>query len=434
MPEATNNRLPDAQPPEALTGRAAKAQKWLGAGLLILGLLQLTGCGFGPDSAASQTEPENAPAAAEKVAVAVVTVARQRQSLHTELSGRVVAQRIAEVRPQVRGLVAERLFEEGASVAAGELLYRIQDDRYQALWHQARADLAIARASLASAEISRQRYQQLVGVDGISQHEYELSKAEVAKQQAEVQAREAALKSAELDLQQTQIRAPVSGVIGRAEVNQGALVSAEQTVPLARIQQLDPVYVDLVLPARQLLALKRRQLQQTDGHSLVAHQPVKLTLEDGLDYGSTGSVTFADSRADTSTGMVTLRAQFANPDGLLVPGMFVRAELTLGEQVDVVVVPQQAVNFDEQGRAFVWRVENGAAQIRLLTLLEQRPDANTRHHWLVDSGLESGDQVVTEGIMRLYPGVLVTTTEWQPTELNSLAMDDIAAGLAGSSP
>lgn len=380
------------------------------SGLLLASMMILTGC-------LSSSDAVGPPAgdAVEAVPVAVVTVALENRPVVTELSGRVVASTIAEVRPQVSGIVAERLFVEGAQVQQGDLLYRIRDDRYRALWRQAGADLAVARAGLASAEISLQRYARLVGQDGVSQHEYELSKAAVELQQAEVLAREATLKTAEIDLQQTQIRAPVAGVIGWAEVNQGALVSIGQSTALARIQQLDPVYVDLQLPGQQLLAMKRRQHADVmAGHT--ADTRVQLLLDDGLPYEHDGELTFSGSRLDTSTDMVMLRVRFANPEGLLVPGMFVRAQLTLGQQQLVARLPQQAVSFDEHGQPVAWVIRDNKAEQQVLQLLDSRPLADSRHQWLVQQGLVDGSQVVTEGSMRLYPGATVMSTDWQAPE------------------
>lgn len=401
----------------------------------VLLLWVLVGCGGAtPDTTANSADSTSDESAMEEeaVAVAVLTVAASPQTLMTELSGRVIAQRIAEVRPQVRGIVAERLFTEGSHVRKGDLLYRIEDDRYQAQKHQAQADLAIARAALTSAEISHKRYQQLVGLDGVSQHEYELGKAAVEEARAQVLAREAALDSAELDLQQTLIRAPVSGVISRAEVDQGALVSAEQSTPLARIQALDIVLVDLVLPARQLLQMRRNGADSGEP-GVLAKQSVELILEDGHPYGHPGSIMFADYQVDQSTGMVTLRARFDNPDGLLIPGMFVRARLALGAPQALIAVPRQALVFSPSGQPQVWLVKDGKARLQALELLEQRPVDGQRGVWLVKSGLEVGEQVVTEGLLRLHPGVAVVTSQW-PGEFVELASDNLPEPVRGSSP
>ena len=348
--------------------------------------------------------------------VAVVTLAARDLHLETELSGRVSAMRIADVRPQVRGIIEKRFFEEGATVKAGEILYQINHASYSAALDQASANVAVANASLTNLRLISERYQKLAQTNNISRHDMEVAQANYQQGRAQLQASEAALKTAQIDLERTKIRAPIAGRIGRSLVTEGALVSAEQETALARIQQWDPVYVDIVQSSQQITQLKRNLAVRTPSANLSASQSqVSLLLEDGQIYEQRGTLKFTDINVDPETGMVNLRAQFPNPDGILLPGMFVRTQVEQGTTAQVLLVPQQAVSYNEKNQPVVWVVNaQQIAEQRTLQLLGQRDN-----QWIVrerlplhESGLVSGDRVIVEGSLRVSPGLKVTTVDW----------------------
>lgn len=345
-----------------------------------------------------------APAPALPAQVGVLRLQASDALLQVELSGRVSAYRVSEVRPQVSGLIQQRLFQEGAEVKAGQLLYRIDAGRYQAAVELAEANLSNARASLDSLRSRALRYAELIKIEGVSRQELEDAQAALRQGQASVQAGLAALKAARVDMQHTRIRAPIAGRIGRSLSTEGALVSDGQSAPLATIQQLDPIYVDVVQSSRELLELKRRRDQ---GGLQAASSRVTLRLEDGQAYAHAGVMQFSEVSVDAATGAVTLRAQFANPDGLLLPGMFVRAEVEQGLVRDAILVPQQGVRHNARSEpvALVVDADNVVQERRLTTL------GSRGNQWLVGAGLQPGERLIVDGLQRAVPGQPVTPVE-----------------------
>jgi membrane fusion protein (multidrug efflux system) len=350
--------------------------------------------------------------------VVVVTLAPQPISLTTELPGRAVAYRKAEVRPQVSGLLQRRLFEEGTTVEAGQQLYQIDAERYEAAAQTAKANLAKSKANATSAQAREKRYQNLLGQKAISQQDYDDALATSRQAAADVAVSEAAVITAEIDLNYTRVVAPISGRIGKSNVTEGALVSAQQAGVLATIHQLDPIYVDLAQPAARILDLRRQIMSGKVARGDSA--PVRITLEDGTVYPHEGELQFTEMNVNESTGTVVVRALFPNPDQLLLPGMFVRAEIQEGVRDQALLVPQRGVTRDREGNATAM-VVNGENQVEVRTLVASRAVGN---QWLVEKGLEAGDRVIIEGLQKVAPGAPVS-----PVELKAVSQ----AGHAGVS-
>ncbi len=334
-------------------------------------------------------QEEAAPPAQQKPTVGVVTLQAEPFAVTTELPGRTRAYRIAEVRPQVNGIIQKRLFTEGSEVKAGQQLYQIDAAVYE-------ATLKSAQASLASSKSLADRYAELVKDQAVSKQAYDEARA------ASLQA-EAELERARIDLRYTKVLAPISGRIGRSAVTEGALVSNGQAQELATIQQLDPIYVDVTQPARDLLALRRDLAEGRLQKSGENAAKVTLKLEDGSDYGHEGKLEFSEVTVDPGTGSVTLRAVFPNPDKVLLPGMFVRAQLVAGLKSEAILVPQQGVTRNTKGEptAMVVNAEN---KVELRQIKTERAVGN---RWLVGEGLQPGDRVITEGLQFIQPGVEV---------------------------
>ena len=341
--------------------------------------------------------------------VSVVAVQPQSVTLTTELPGRTNAYETSEVRPQVSGLVLSRLFVEGDQVSKGQALYRIDPQPYVAAVAQARASLGRAQASIASTAALQRRYGELVKINAIARQEYENSITGAGQARADVAAQQAALRTAQIDLGRTTIRAPISGRIGRSVVTTGALVSTGQADPLTTIQRLDPMYVDVPQSSADLLRLRRQIAEGSLSRGGQAAR-VRLKLEDGSTYPIEGTLQFADVSVDPTTGTQTIRAIFPNPRALLLPGMYVRAELVEGTQAQALVVPQRAVSRDEKGNPTVLVVgPDNKLQPRVITA-----PRTIGENWLVTSGLKAGDKVVVEGAMMLRPGAPVKAVPWNP--------------------
>ncbi|WP_395764074.1 efflux RND transporter periplasmic adaptor subunit [Stutzerimonas balearica] len=321
--------------------------------------------------------------------VGIVTLQTEPYALTTELPGRTRAYRIAEVRPQVSGIIQKRLFAEGSEVKAGQQLYQIDAAVYE-------ATLKSAQAQLASTKSLADRYADLVKDQAVSRQAYDEARAASLQAEAEVE-------RARIDLRYTKVLAPISGRIGRSAVTEGALVSNGQAQELATIQQLDPIYVDVTQPARDLLALRRDleqgRLQKAGDNAA----KVTLTLEDGSQYAHEGTLEFSEVSVDPGTGSVTLRATFPNPDRLLLPGMFVHAELVAGLKKEAILVPQQGVTRNAKGEATAMLV-NAENKVEVRTLKVRSTVGN---RWLVEEGLQPGDRVITEGLQFIQPGVEV---------------------------
>lgn len=359
--------------------------------------LVLAACGGKQEQQAPQGPPQ----------VGVVTVEPQSVTLSTVLPGRTNAYETSEVRPQVSGLVLARLFTEGEQVRKGQPLYRIDPQPYVTAVAQARAALGRAQASIASTAALQRRYGELVKINAIAKQEYENSITGAGQARADVAAQAAALRSAQIDLGRTTVRAPIAGRIGRSVVTTGALVTSAQGDALTTIQRLDPMYVDVPQSSADLLRLRKQIAEGSLSRGSGAAR-VRLRLEDGSLYPVDGTLQFADVSVDPATGTQTIRAIFPNPKALLLPGMYVRAELTQGTQAQALVVPQRAVSRDEKGNPTVLVVgrENK---------LQQRVIVAPRtigESWLVSSGLRPGERVVVEGAMMLRPGAPVEPVPW----------------------
>ncbi|WP_394560632.1 efflux RND transporter periplasmic adaptor subunit [Aquipseudomonas alcaligenes] len=326
------------------------------------------------------------PPANHKPAVGVVTLQAQPYTLTSELPGRTAAFRVAEVRPQVDGILQKRLFKEGSEVKAGQQLYQIDAAVYQASYKS-------AQATLASAGSLAERYKDLVTDQAVSKQSYDEARA------AQLSA-EAALEKARIDLRYTKVLAPISGRVGRSAVTEGALVSNGQASALATIQQLDPIYVDVTQPIKDLLRLRRElangQLEKAGDNAA----KVTLKLEDGSEYEHEGTLEVAEVTVDEGTGSVTLRAVFPNPEHSLLPGMFVHANLNAGVNQQAILAPQQGVTRNGQGQPTAL-VVNGENKVELRTLAAERTSGN---RWLVTEGLKPGDKLITEGLQFVRPG------------------------------
>lgn len=366
--------------------------------VLLLGSILLAGCDkSGSSEAATQAPPPQA--------VTVVTLKAENVTLTRELAGRATPSLIAEVRPQVSGIVKSRLFEEGGTVKAGQPLYQLADLEYAADAASARAALERAKATLQQAELSARRSGELVKIDAVSRQDDENAQAALAQAKADRAAAQAALQRSDVTLGYARIVAPISGNIGRSSVTPGALVTASQEQPLALVQRLDPMYIDVTQSSSELLDLRRETAAGTLRQA--ADLPVKIVLEDGSTYAREGRLAFTDVTVDPTTGSYTLRVTVSNPDGVLLPGMYVRALVGNGVRNGAVLVPQQGVARDPKGNvsAMVVGQDNKIVQRQL------EVSRTIGNRWLVDKGLSAGERVVIEGLQKIGPGATVAPTE-----------------------
>ncbi len=347
------------------------------------------------------------PTASPAPQVSVVKVQPRAVALTTELPGRTSPFRIAEIRPQVNGLILKRLFTEGAEVKAGQALYQIDPAPFQAALDTARAALGRAEANLPSVRARAERFKELLVNKAVSQQDYDDASGALKQVESDIASWKAQVESARINLGYTAIKAPISGRIGRSGVTDGAIVTAYQPVPLATIQQLDPIYVDVPQSTSDLLRLKKRMGDGSLSHDGNGQNKVGLVLEDGSAYAQTGNLQFRDVSVDPSTGSVTLRMVFPNPRGTLLPEMFVRARVTEGVNEQAILVPQQGVLRNPKGEPYVMVVEGeGKVGMRMLTLEREVGD-----QWLIGSGLAVDDRVIVEGLQvlqMLRPGTPVT--------------------------
>lgn len=341
-------------------------------------------------------------------AVSVVTVTTQKITLTTKLPGRTAPFCIAQIRPQVSGLILKRLFVEGSNVKAGQVLYQIDPAPFQAALDSAKAALGRAKANLAATRLRAQRYKDLLAYKAVSRQNYDDAVAALTQIKADIRYYKARVKTARINLGYTRITAPISGRIGLSGVTEGAIVTAYQPVPLATIQQLDPIYVDVPQSTMELPDLKDSHHNQkaTDWNK------VRLMLEGGTPYPQPGTLQFADITVDPTTGSVILRLVFPNPKGLLLPGMFVRAVINEGVDEHAILIPQQGVSRDHKGNPFALIVNAESKTVfRPLTL--NRAIGNK---WLVSAGLAPGDRVIVEGLLMLRPGTIVKAAPFNPTQ------------------
>ena len=362
--------------------------------LLAAASVGVAGCGNRQAAGPQQRPPE----------VGFVTLQAEPVVLQSELAGRTTPYLVSDVRPQVSGLIKSRRFEEGSEVKAGQVLYEIDPAPYEAAVAQAKAALANARAGVEAARLKDQRYSELLAIEGVSQQEAD--DARVAHQQAiaTVAQMEASLASAQINLDYTKVRAPISGRIGKSTVTPGALVTANQETALATIRTLDPIYVDMTQSSAELLRLRR--LIGEDGMKSGSAR-VRLKLEDGSEYPHVGTMKFAEVAVDTSTGSVTLRAEFPNPEGVLLPGMYVRAVLDRQVRTSAILAPQQGVTRDLKGNAtaLVLTPDNKVEQ---RTLVAERAIGD---RWLITDGLAAGDRLIIEGTNKVRVGDAVTPVD-----------------------
>lgn len=335
--------------------------------------------------------------------VAVVALQTERLTLTTELPGRTTAFLVAEIRPQVNGILQKRLFTEGADVRAGSVLYQIDPAPYQAVFEQAKAALAVAESHVPSARSRAERFKNLVAIHAVGQQDYDDAVAALATAEAGAASARAALETARINLEYTPIKSPISGRIGRSGVTVGALVNAYQGTPLAVVQQMDPIYVDVIQSSAEVLRLRRNMESGRLKQDKEAWSKVRLRLEDGTPYPLEGTLQFRDITVDPSTGSVVLRAVFPNPDKVLLPGMFVRAVVEEGLSDQALLVPQQGVSRDTKGQPYALIV-NGEDKVEQRSLELDRAIGDK---WLVTKGLAAGDRVVVEGQLRVRPGASV---------------------------
>lgn len=363
-----------------------------GAGGAVL-VLALAACGAHEDDKAGG---KGGRGQGGPVEVGYVVLQPTSVALTSELTGRTVAYQSSEVRPQVSGVIEKRLFTEGALVQRGQPLYQIDPSLYRAAVNQAQADLESARASQEAAQALADRYKPLAAMEAVSKQDYTNAVAAARQAGAAVAQRQAALDTARINLRFTTVPAPIGGRIGRSLFTVGALVTTSQADPLATIQQLDPMYVDIQESSADLLALRRAL---SAGGATPTSAQVRLTLEDGSEYGQTGVVEFSEVVVDQGTGTVTLRARMPNPQGLLLPGMFVRATFAQALESQAYLVPQSAVSRDPKGVATVYLVgpDNKAVQRKITATRTQD------QFWVVNKGLEPGDRLITQGLGKLKP-------------------------------
>ena len=356
-------------------------------------------------AACSEKKAVEAPAA-KAAEVGIITVQPTAQSLMAELPGRTNAFMMADIRPQANGIVEKRLFTEGAQVKAGQVLYQLDDRSATAAANSAQAAVAKAKATAQTASSNAARNAELVKIDAISRQVYDDSQAAVAQTASDVAVAQAALDNAKVNLQYTRITSPIGGRVSTSSVTPGALVTANQTAPLTTVVQLDPMYVDFTQSSTEMLQLQRDlaagRFQKVDGDQI----PVRIRLDDGTQYPHTAKLKFAGVIVNATTGTVTLRAQVPNPDGMLMPNMYVQALLPTAVAPDALLVPQQSVTRDLTGRASVMVVGEEDK-------IEKRPleiDRAIGNQWLVGSGLKAGERVVVDGFQRVKVGDKVHPT------------------------
>ncbi len=352
-----------------------------------LAALVLASCSGGGDDKPKRPTPE----------VGYVVVKASSVPMAVELAGRISAFEMSEVRPQVSGLIRRRLFTEGAVVRAGETLYEIDPRLYNASAAQANASLASANATAEAARIRAERLKPLAEAQAVSLQEYTDAQASARQAAAAVQQARAQVQTAKVNLQFTRVPAPITGRIGRSLFTVGALVTGNQAEPLAVIQGVDPVFVDIQQSSADLLTLRRSLAQ---GGTVPGSASVSLVLEDGSEYGPRGVVQFSEVMVNAATGTVTLRARFPNPEGLLLPGMFVRARFEQSVNTNAILVPQAGVTHNARGEASVFVVDAGnkAAERKV------KADRAVGSDWVVTEGLKPGDKVIVQGLAKIRPG------------------------------
>ena len=345
---------------------------------------------------------KGAPGSSGPREVVIIKLEPRREVYTTALAGRIASFQVAEVRPQVGGILQQRLFTEGADVKAGQALYQIDPATYEAALDSAQAALMKAEANVTPARLKAERFRELLAIKAVSKQEYDDAQAAFKQAEADVAVNRAAVKTARINLEYTKVRSPISGRIGKSAVTPGALVTANQAQALTSVRQLDPVYVDITQSSQDLLRL-RAQFTNGELRSAAEEAPVRLKLENGAMYPHEGRLQFTDVSVDESTGMVSLRALFPNPEHILLPGMYVRAVIAEGVDENALLVPQRALRRDPKGQASVLLVDGGGkVDVRLVDVGRTVGDS-----WQVLSGLKPGDRVIVEGGQNVRPGMSV---------------------------
>lgn len=370
--------------------------------LLMIGIL--SGCGDKPAAGPAAGAP---PPPAE---VAVVTIEPTRLALTTELPGRLEASRVAQVRARVPGIVLKRTFEEGSTVKAGQVLFRIDPASLQAVFSSTQASVSKAEANVAQAALKVQRYKPLVDTNAISKQEYDDALTAQKQAAADLATARASRQSAGLNLGYATVTAPIAGRIGRAQVTEGALVGQGEATPLAVVQQVDPIYVNLTQSSTEVLRLRRALSSGKLQGSGEDAARVTLLTEDGQVYPQAGRLLFSDLTVDESSGAVTLRAAFPNPGRMLLPGMYVRARLEQAVNEAALTVPQQAIQRTTDGASvMVVGTDNK------VTARPVKADASQGNLAIITAGLKSGERVIVEGLQKAKPGATVKTVQWAGT-------------------
>lgn len=345
---------------------------------------------------------KGAPGSSGPREVVIIKLEPRREVYTTALAGRIASFQVAEVRPQVGGILQQRLFTEGADVKAGQALYQIDPATYEAALDSAQAALMKAEANVTPARLKAERFRELLAIKAVSKQEYDDAQAAFKQAEADVAVNRAAVKTARINLEYTKVRSPISGRIGKSAFTPGALVTANQAQALTSVRQLDPVYVDITQSSQDLLRL-RAQFTNGELRSAAEEAPVRLKLENGAMYPHEGRLQFTDVSVDESTGMVSLRALFPNPEHVLLPGMYVRAVIAEGVDENALLVPQRALRRDPKGQASVLLVDGGGkVDVRLVDVGRTVGDS-----WQVLSGLKPGDRVIVEGGQNVRPGMSV---------------------------
>ena len=362
-------------------------------------ILTLAACG--KSASAPGGMPPGASAPPE---VGIITVEPRTVAITSELSGRTVPNVIAEIRPQIGGIIQSRPFHEGGEVKAGELLYQIDPAVFQANYESAKANLARAEANLVTVRLKADRYKELLSAKAVSQQAFDDANAAFKQAEADIAASKATADLARINLAYTRVVSPINGRISKSTVTQGALVTANQATALATVQQLDPINVDITQSSRELMQMRRALESGQIKSAGTGQAKVKLILDDGTPYPIEGKLAFSEVTVDSGTGTVTMRAVFPNPKRELLPGMYVRAIVEQGVREQSLVVPQQGVAHDPQGNA-VAMVVNAEGKVETRTLKTERAIGN---QWLVSEGLNAGDKLIVEGLQKARPGASVT--------------------------
>lgn len=377
---------------------------------ILVGISLLASLGLAACSDESQQKQAGAPPAMPPMPVGVITAQSEAIPIVNELPGRVTPTRIAEVRPRVSGIVIERVFTQGSHVNEGDVLYRIDPEPFRLQVESAEAALQRAQAEQLNAKQNADRNKELQARNVASKQALDNSVAALAKAEADVASAKAALSTAKLNLAYADVKAPISGRIGRAMITEGALVGNTAQDVLATIQQLDPIYADFTQSVNDLLDLRRAAAagKLTGGNESEA--PVRLLFDDGTPYEHPGRLLFAEATVDATTGQVTMRGQFPNPGDNLLPGMYVRIQIEQGVETAAIAVPQQAIQRDTGGQALLYLVDENSKIV-------VRPVQTGRivgDRWVISSGLQAGERVVVEGFQKVRPGAPVAAQEWKP--------------------